>query len=72
MALTPENKNSATLTAVPRAGTGWTYDDPTITYDGEFDIEGRPVYYDSIGTASVLTPLSKNSATLTGESKNSA
>lgn len=71
MALTPENKNSVTMNPIYKAGTGWDYDDPYITYDGEFDLEGRPVLYDSIGSSFTLTAESKNSVSLSGLSKNS-
>lgn len=71
MALIPENKNSVTMNPMYKAGSGWQYDDPGITYDGEFDAEGRPVLYDSIGSVFVLTPDSKNSVSLSGLSKNS-
>lgn len=71
MPLTPENKNSATLTGFTKTGAGWLYDQTDIAYDGPTDSEGRTVYYEAVGVASTLTPESKNSATLTGESKNS-
>lgn len=72
MSLTPQSKNSVTLNPIRKAGTGWYYDQVGITYDGEYDAEGRKVLYDSIGTAATLTPLSKNSVTLTGLTKNTA
>lgn len=53
-----------------KAGSGWDYDDPNITYDGEFDAEGRRVLYDSIGTATTMTGQTKSSAvTMTPLSK---
>lgn len=71
MALTPETKNATVMKPMYKAGTGWDYDDPAITYDGEFDAEGRAVLYDSIGSSFTVTPLSKNSVSLSGQSKNS-
>ena len=66
--LTPESKNGVTMTPMYKAGTGWEYDDPNITYDGEFDAEGRRVLYDSVGEATTLTPQSKNTVVMTGTS----
>lgn len=60
--MTNTSKNAVTLSGIQKAGTGWDYDDPNITYDGEFDNEGRKVLYDSIGSTITLTPLSKNNA----------
>ena len=70
MSLTPLNKNNVTLTPMRKAGEGWAYDESGITYDGEYDSDGRRVLYDSIGSATILTPLSKNSITMTGLTKN--
>lgn len=64
--MTPTAKNTVTLNPMYKAGTGWDYDDANLTYDGEFDAEGRRVLYDGIGTATTLTPLSKNTAVMTG------
>lgn len=67
--MTPESKNTVTMKPMYKAGTGWQYDDPNITYDGEFDAEGRAVLYDSVGTAITMTPQSKNSVTMGGLTK---
>lgn len=71
MALTPETKNTATMNPMYKAGTGWDYDNPNITYDGATDSEGRAVLYDGIGSSITMTPQSKNSVSLSGQSKNS-
>ena len=65
MAITPLSKNSVTMNPIVKAGQGWDYDDPNLTYDGATDIEGRAVLYNSIGTATTMTPTSKNTATMT-------
>jgi hypothetical protein len=57
--------NLARIAASPKryakAGSGWDYDQPEITYDGEFDpITGLPVLYDSLGIMPVITNLAKN------------
>ena len=70
MPLTPAAKNSVTMNPMVRAGQGWDYDDPYLTYDGEFDEEGRRVLYDSLGSTITMTPLSRNSVTMTGTTKN--
>ena len=67
--LTPSSKNSVTMNPMYKAGTGWDYDDPNITYDGEFDAEGRRVLYDSIGSATTLSAQSKNSVSMAGQTK---
>ena len=72
MAMTPLSKNSVTMNPLYKAGTGWQYDDSTLTYDGATDIEGRAVNYDSVGSALTMTPLSKNSVTMTGLTRNAA
>lgn len=72
MSLTPQGKNSVTMTAMIRAGQGWQYDQPGFLYDGPNDSEGRTIYYDGVGSEAVMTPLSKNSASLTGLTKNAA
>lgn len=59
------------MSGIQKAGTGWDYDDPYITYDGATDNEGRTVFYDSVGSAITMTPQSKNSVSLSGQSKNS-
>ena len=64
--MTATSKNSVTMNPMNKAGQGWDYDDPNLTYDGEFDADGRRVLYDSIGTAITMTPLTKNSVTMTG------
>ena len=56
------SKNSATMNGMIRAGQGWKYDEAGITYDGEFDADGRRVLYDGIGTAPTMIPLTKNAA----------
>ena len=67
--LTPASKTSVTMSPMYKAGTAWDYDDPAITYDGEFDAEGRRVLYDGVGESITLTPLSKNSVTMGGLTK---
>lgn len=73
MAMTPENKASATtmtvtsrtattMTPIVRAGQGWQYDEVGINYDSATDSEGREVRYDSLGQTVTMTPLSKNDA----------
>lgn len=70
MALTPLSKSSAvTLNPMVKAGSGWDYDDVDITYDGE-DKDGRDVFYDSVGLATTVTPLNKNSVNMGGLTKN--
>ena len=58
--MTDTSKTAVTLSGIQKAGTGWDYDDPNITYDGEFDMEGRKVLYDSVCSTITLTPLTKN------------
>jgi hypothetical protein len=60
--MTNSSKNSITLSGIRKAGQGWDYDDPSITYDSVTDPEGRQVYYDSVGSTITLTPLTKNNA----------
>ena len=72
MSMTPLSKNSVTMNPIYKAGTGWKYDDTYLTYDGATDIEGRSVLYDSIGTATTMTPANKNSVTMTGLTRNAA
>jgi hypothetical protein len=67
--MTASSKNSVTMNPMYKAGTGWDYDDPNITYDGEFDADGRRVLYDSVGETITMTPQSKNSASMTGQTK---
>lgn len=50
------------LVGLKKSGKGWDYDQENITYDEEFDIEGRAVLYDSIGTETTLTGLNKTNA----------
>jgi hypothetical protein len=70
MAMSGQAKSSATtMNPMVKAGSGWDYDQIDITYDGGFDAEGRRVLYDSIGEATTLTAQSKNSATMTGQTK---
>ena len=61
-AITPttSSKTAITLSGIRKAGQGWDYDDPSITYDGDTDPEGRKVYYDAVGSTITLTPLTKN------------
>lgn len=62
--MTGQNKPVATtLNPVVRAGQGWDYNDPNLTYDGATDPEGRQVLFDSIGTAPTMTGQSKPVAT---------
>ena len=58
--MTNTSKTAITLSGIRKAGQGWDYDDPSITYDGATDPEGRKVYYDAIGSTITLTPLNKN------------
>ena len=67
--MTSQSKNSITMNPMYKAGTGWDYDDPNITYDGEFDSEGRRVLYDSVGEAICMSAQAKNSITMAGISK---
>lgn len=67
--MTPTSKNTVTMNPMYKAGTGWDYDDPNLTYDGATDAEGRAVLYDSIGTATTMTATSKNTVTMTGTAK---
>ena len=67
--MTPTSKNSVTMNPMVKAGQGWDYDDPEITYDGEFDAHGRRVLYDSVGSAITMTAQSKNSVTMSGQAK---
>lgn len=67
--LTAESKNVAEMRGIYKPGTGWEYDDPNITYDGATDIDGRQVLYDGIGTQASFSAESKNSVTLTAETK---
>ena len=60
--MTNTSKTAITLSGIPKAGSGWDYDDPNITYDGATDPEGRQVYYDAVGSTITLTPLTKNNA----------
>ena len=60
--MTNTSKTSATLYGMQKAGTGWRYDDPYLTYDATTDNDGREVFYDSVGQSTTLTPLSKNNA----------
>ena len=67
--MTPSSKNTVTMNPMTKAGQGWDYNDPEITYDGEFDAHGRRVLYDSVGSTITMTPLSKNTVTMSGEAK---
>ena len=67
--MTPLAKNTVTMNPMTKAGQGWDYDDPEITYDGEFDAHGRRVLYDAVCSAITMTPQSKNSVTMTGLTK---
>ena len=60
--LTTSSKNSTTLYGMTKAGQGWDYDDPFLTYDATVDADGRQVFYDAIGQVTILTPLTKNNA----------
>ena len=60
--MTNTAKTAVVLSGITKAGQGWDYDDPNITYDGEFDNEGRRVLYDSVGSTITLAPLTKNNA----------
>jgi hypothetical protein len=60
--LTGQDKNAATLSGMKKAGVGWDYDQPDITYDMVTDDQGRGVLYDSLGQATTLTGLDKNTA----------
>jgi hypothetical protein len=57
------DKNTGTIGRYVKAGQGWNYDDPSITYDGATDpITGLPVYYDGLGTAPSFTNQTKHDA----------
>lgn len=60
--LVKQTKTSATLLGFKKSGNGWDYDQADITYDMDIDSQGRPVLYDSLGTATALTGLNKTSA----------
>ena len=70
--MTGQSKSSAvTLNPMVKAGSGWDYDDVDLTYDGEFDAQGRRVLYDGVGTAPTMTGQAKSSAvTMTPLTKN--
>ena len=72
--MTGKTKSSATsLTPMTKAGQGWTYDNPNITYDGTTDPDGRKVFYNSVGSAITMTGQTKSSGpTLTPLTKNAA
>lgn len=56
-------KHAATFTRYVKAGFGWNYDEPTLTYDGATDpISGSAVLYDSIGTLPVWANATKHIA----------
>ena len=58
------------LTPMTKAGSGWAYDRADITYDGEFDPQGRRVTYDGVGTLPVFSGQSKSATiTLTAQAK---
>lgn len=58
---TNAQKSSVTLGRVVKAGQGWQYDQPGITYDGATDpVTGLPVYYDSLGTQPTWNNLAKS------------
>ena len=55
---------SSTVTARPRykAGSGWDYNDPNLTYDGTTDpVSGLNITYDGVGTLPVFTGRTKSS-----------
>lgn len=53
-----------------KAGAGWAYDDPNITYDGLTDpVSGNPVYYDSSGQTVTFAAQSKNTVTMSAQAK---
>ena len=58
------SKNTASPRIVLKAGSGWEYDQPGITYDGATDANtGLPIYYESVGTLiTAQTNLAKNAA----------
>ena len=62
-------KNTVTMNPMTKAGQGWDYDDPEITYDGEFDAHGRRVLYDSVGSTIIMTAESKNTVVMSGLTK---
>ena len=72
MSLTPQTRTATTMTPMTRAGQGWKYDQADITYDATTDSAGRQVLYDTVGFSETVTPLSKNSVTLAGLTKNAA
>lgn len=57
------SKNAASPKRYAKAGSGWDYDQPEITYDGELDpITGLPVFYDGLGLTPTITNETKNNA----------
>ena len=60
VSLDPSSRTATTMYGMTKAGQGWKYNDPYLTYDGETDADGRKVLYNSIGSAITLTPLTKN------------
>lgn len=64
-ATTPTNtaKNTGVINRYVKAGYGWNYDDPNITYDGATDpLTGLAVLYDGEGTLPTFTNQAKHSA----------
>lgn len=71
MTILNESKNTVSVVNEPKAGYGWDYDEAFLTYDGEFDpITGMRVQYDGLGTVPVVVNESKNTVSVTNESKN--
>ena len=57
------SKNAASPKRYAKAGSGWDYDQPEITYDGLTDpITGLPVCYDGLGVTTTWTNATKNAA----------
>ena len=58
---TDQTRSSTTFDLREKAGAGWDYDDPNLTYDAVTDPDsGLPVYYDGMGSATSWTNQNKN------------
>ena len=58
---TNASRSAVSVSTIVKAGAGWLYDQVGITYDGVTDtISGHTVYYDTEGTLSVFTNLTKS------------
>lgn len=58
---TNTSKNSASMKDTLKSNRAWSYNSPTITYNGATESStGLTVYYNSLGTASTWTNQTKN------------